>query len=1042
MILIRKASPRVPSGEPMNSLERLLVCLFLSSVASLAQGQLSPLPSVALGQPAEVPAGDPKTNTPNLVEGREFNQPQSVAVDPVSGAVYVSDTANNRVLGWTSSASADRNARADVVIGQKDFFTTGAGMPATLQSGLNQPTGLAVNANGDLFVVDAGNNRILRYPRPFDQPEVLKLADLVIGQPNLSSRAPNAGGLSASSIVASTSQGAAYRTGLEFDADGNLWFTDAGNHRVLRYPASSLGAGAGNGPAATVVLGQPGMTTKAPLGLKFEERPKLNGHRFPSDVAVDSQGRVFVVDQLLRALVYLPPFDGAKLASRVMGLVAVEQGQPVPPPINARTMGVVLQGNNWLPPEGVFTIGNVPFIVDTPASRILRFAPFDQWEVATDIAPSPAAVAVIGQDSMNSNAPMANRGGSEPRADTLFEPVGAAVGPGNQVWVADSLNNRALGFPDLSNGSGPVTQATGVLGQPGFPNRAINRIEGREFYFRSQLVSAADVVIDWNARPPHMYVADPNNHRVLGFRDARRIRNGSSADVVIGQPGMFRSIVNYPSNDPGRPNQNGLFFPLGLEVDGKGNLYVADWGNSRVLRFPPPFDQPPGLQTADLVLGQFSFTSKITDATASTMAAPYGLTLTHDGRGLLVSDTGHNRVLMFTGQFTNGMAASRVFGQPDTTSTGAGAADDPSRMNSPRGISTDGSDRLYVADANNNRILAFQQVWGVSSDGPPAVNTLTGLKAPLDVDVSAATGKVWVADTNNNRVLRYPNFDQWQFGKDLEFKFGAATPLAVSEDWYGNLYVADGLNRVVGHFQALTATNAAHGLQRLAPGLIATAWFPPDPLIATGHAAAVPLPTEINDISVLVNGKPAPLWFVSSGQINFLLSNDLPSSGNVELAVIRPSTLQIIASNVAPLDVASPGFFTWNQQGTGPAAISNFNEQTQAYSNNSASNPVEAGKVAVIWATGAGHIPGAPPDGEVATAAIPTPAKPVVWVGSRTAEVLYSGVAPGLVGVWQITIRIPADTPAGEQLTAAMIYDRTSGDPSRPGSIVTTIFVK
>lgn len=72
---------------PMKRLQILVVCLFLSAVPGFAQGQLNPVPSVALGQPGGVPAGDPKTNMPNLVEGRELNQPQSVAVDPVSGAI-------------------------------------------------------------------------------------------------------------------------------------------------------------------------------------------------------------------------------------------------------------------------------------------------------------------------------------------------------------------------------------------------------------------------------------------------------------------------------------------------------------------------------------------------------------------------------------------------------------------------------------------------------------------------------------------------------------------------------------------------------------------------------------------------------------------------------------------------------------------------------------------------------------------------------------------------------------------------------------------
>jgi len=58
---------------------------------------------------------------------------------------------------------------------------------------------------------------------------------------------------------------------------------------------------------------------------------------------------------------------------------------------------------------------------------------------------------------------------------------------------------------------------------------------------------------------------------------------------VIGQPDFRHQWYNYPTNNPSTPNQAGLFAPTGLVVDASGNLYVADTGNSRVLRFPAPF---------------------------------------------------------------------------------------------------------------------------------------------------------------------------------------------------------------------------------------------------------------------------------------------------------------------------------------------------------------------------------------------------------------------------------------------------------------------
>jgi hypothetical protein len=99
----------------------------------------------------------------------------------------------------------------------------------------------------------------LRFPKPFGNDDEIKFPDLVIGQPNYSAGGANSGGISETSI--SLSAGTTVRTsGIAFDPQGNLWLSDAGNNRVLRYPKSALDAGV-NGPAADLVLGEPDFRT-------------------------------------------------------------------------------------------------------------------------------------------------------------------------------------------------------------------------------------------------------------------------------------------------------------------------------------------------------------------------------------------------------------------------------------------------------------------------------------------------------------------------------------------------------------------------------------------------------------------------------------------------------------------------------------------------------------------------------------------------------------------------------------------------------------
>ena len=278
-----------------------------------AQVTLNRNPSRAVGQPQLAV----NTRNPNLVEGREFYGPQAAALDTSVNppVLYVSDSLNNRVLGWKSIGFSN-GAKADFVIGQKDFFSTNRLGPGTaFNSGLTIPTGLAVDKSGNLYVVDTGNNRILRFPKPYAQTD--QLPNLVIGQTSLSCATcnlPNSGGVTANAkTIFVAANGVTLTTALVFDTQGNLWFTDSGNNRVLRYPASALGDSAFNAPAADLVLGQLDFTTTtAPPATP--EGAKLTSALFqPQGLVFDPNGRLYVSDSppFNRVLVYQP-----KLAAR------------------------------------------------------------------------------------------------------------------------------------------------------------------------------------------------------------------------------------------------------------------------------------------------------------------------------------------------------------------------------------------------------------------------------------------------------------------------------------------------------------------------------------------------------------------------------------------------------------------------------------------------------------------------------------------------------------------------------------------------------
>src|SRR5260370_2451125 len=221
-------------------------------------------------------------------------------------------------------------------------------------------------------------------------------------------------------------------------------------------------------------------------------------------------------------------------------------------------------------------------VVDSGYSRILICDPYDQWpDSATAV--SPSAKAVFGHTSgvagikhndakslvSNDGNPLASGTTLAGRLNTSGGDTGrsgpqAAVFVNNELYVADTSNNRVIVLPLQGGNFGPATR---VLGQDRFNTNGINLIEGREFYFLSGNSADAGVVIDSTGDTPHLYVSEPYNDRVLRFRDVRKLIPASAADMVIGQPDLATAVCHYPTGDVNQPTQSSPYRPIGLLVD-------------------------------------------------------------------------------------------------------------------------------------------------------------------------------------------------------------------------------------------------------------------------------------------------------------------------------------------------------------------------------------------------------------------------------------------------------------------------------------------
>ena len=107
-----------------------------------------------------------------------FNGPLGLSVDPPTGNLYVADYYNNRVLRFLSPFANLTRIEPDAVFGQPNFSSRTASSPTS--SSLNQPRAVAFDPSGNLWVVDGGNNRVLRFSAGVLNSQTPPSADTVI----------------------------------------------------------------------------------------------------------------------------------------------------------------------------------------------------------------------------------------------------------------------------------------------------------------------------------------------------------------------------------------------------------------------------------------------------------------------------------------------------------------------------------------------------------------------------------------------------------------------------------------------------------------------------------------------------------------------------------------------------------------------------------------------------------------------------------------------------------------------------------------------
>jgi uncharacterized protein (TIGR03437 family) len=186
----------------------------------------------------------------------------------------------------------------------------------------------------------------------------------------------------------------------------------------------------------------------------------------------------------------------------------------------------------------------------------------------------------------------------------------------------------------------------------------------------------------------------------------------------------------------------------------------------------------------------------------------------------------------------------------------------------------------------------------------------------------------------------------------------------------------------------------------VAPGSIA-AVFGSFPISSTSSASDAPWPTSLAGLSLqFADEVQAPMYYASGQQVNIQVPWEL--TGQTSLT----ATLNDRTSAPQTLTLASfaPGIFSMNGQGTGQGAVLDAN-----YNLVDSSHPTTAGALIQIYCTGLGAVTNQPKTGYPAPTSplAETTTTPTVTVGGATAHMLFSGLAPGGVGLYQVDALVP-----------------------------------
>jgi sugar lactone lactonase YvrE len=289
-------------------------------------------------------------------------------------------------------------------------------------------------------------------------------------------------------------------------------------------------------------------------------------------VTIDRQGRVYVSDAgLNRVIRFTPPLQSGMAADLVIGRPDFTTGpQPcVVSPDEPNPTTIIVTARDLCNPTGlVVDSQDRLYVADTSNSRVLRFDHTD--------TNYPVADLLLGQPTFT-ESPAQSLGcmiqplGFTTNPDGLCRPIGIALDRTGRLYVADSFQSRVVRYDDPRTNAQPADAILGTgcrFDQPAGP---------------TDFCIPTGVFVDHADR---LYVTDNFESRTVRIG----VNGETSGAVVLGHPN-----ANQANCSNGTPSADSLCAPTSASVDFRADIFIADTGNNRVLRYDQPSNgtQPP-----------------------------------------------------------------------------------------------------------------------------------------------------------------------------------------------------------------------------------------------------------------------------------------------------------------------------------------------------------------------------------------------------------------------------------------------------------------